>query len=533
MPEVGSQTVISGASGPAIVVGAAAGGSIIIGSDLLTNPPMVAFLDGVTAHITIDGLGAVAYGQTTDTHQILLVRAVDPTDFHYWTTAGSSTAQFHSLINSVGTASLEGHTRAVRFAGVGLATSTANSQCADGGWHLLQGAGQYTGPNATVYLQTDGMTRESAGTYARVAGTCDKVTIGARRHSSGPSVIDEIVPGHVGYFALITGVQLSQGDMDVIWAAFDTGGGRSNTRRITEAIQSVLGAGTLEWAGGLDGKLPHVNTAGAAAPIYVDAVLERAGPVGFHSPLYAYMPTGSYIRASDADATAINTIIKSTDDPLTVLCVMGSDPELGAAQELFSASTNVDSNGSLWRVRNVTSKPAFEVFDDDAGVLRFALHTDVIFDGRLNHVMHVETAVASAAQTKGSVNGAAFVNYGATWLRSSLGQLDWFSYSGGIRGVVPDNINAEFGHCYFRCVVDEDLTSDRVAIWDAFNDALAGDFINMPQAIAAMLAAIETAVTVPATNIIYAEEYTQDSVASYGDTAIKVGVTFTAAGVTP
>lgn len=499
-----------------------------------THAPYAAALNGTSSWINLDGLAADAYGQTKiATGYVMLVKSVTPGS-RYWAALANA--------DDLGTyqtplAALSGKLSAtIVLAGTTKqnAQGPAQTQHVDGEWHLIHGADHYGDPSGLAYRQVDGATRSFLGAYVRFASPTpdySMFSLGVLRYKSGPTFFGYSA-GTLGYFARYDDEILDQASWDAIFAAFDTGGGRSNTRRITEAIQNELTTGTLKYAIALDGSAPHVDPDSVGAPTFVDVEFE---PANYVAPKYAYMTSGAYMRASDADAATINANIKSAATPFTMIAVMGSDPELGDVNTFrvfFGASTNVGSAGSYYQVRNIFGKYRLDVVRDDGTNIRNADTLPIVTDGHVNQWLHVETAVASVAQTTVSINGVAFVNLGATWLRTELGQLDWFAYAGQIRGPVP-TINPELGHCYFRAVIDEDLTADRTAIWDAFNDVLQDDLSNMPAAIAAMLAAIEAAVTVPADNIIYAETYTPDSVAHYGDTAIKVGVTFTPAGVTP
>lgn len=507
---------------------------------LVPHSLLAAVFNGTTSHITIDGLAADAYGQTkVATGYVMLVKASPPSS-RWWVSFANTDdlGTYSTMLNTLstkmqGVVVFEGSTKL-------NVTGPAQTQHVDGEWHLIHGADHYDDPNGKVYGQVDGATRSLLGTYARFVSPTPNnsmFSLGVLRYKSGPTFFGRKAM-IIGYLARYDDEILDQAAWNRIFAAFDTGGGRYDTRVITEAIRGELvGAGSLKWAGALDGSLPHVNPDAVADPIYVDITFE---PANYIAPKYAYMTTGAYMRASNADAATINAIIKSAAGPITVIGVYGADPELGSKttyRELFGAANQIDTGGSLWLVtrQSVNGFYRFAAYDDSTNVLRLGDHSETIYDGSVYQFVHVETAVASVAQTKAAINGAAFENLGATWLRSSLGQLDWFTYVGGIRGAVPDVVNTSLGHEYCRFVIDEDLTADLADIWGAFNDVLLDDLTNMPAAIAAMKTAIETAVTDPGPdgNIIYAEEYIEGSVATHGDTAIKVGVTYTPAGVTP
>lgn len=269
-------SVYIGASGP----------NIHIGGD--TAIARAAVLDGATSHITIDGLAADAYGQTDVAHgYVMLIKAAVDVNFNWYATIGDNTNGQNNYVGvaaSTGAGGAEGRLRSA-VSDTPSATSSfiagsAATGHVDSAWHLVHCADHKNGVNGDVTGQVDGATREVMASYVRYAvpsGGYDWFSIGCRRFQAAP-LIQAILPMTVGYFARYDGEILSQAAWTAIWDAFNTGGGRRNTIRITNAIQAQLtGAGVCKWAGPLDESTPHVNTDSVAAPIYVDCTFEDAG----------------------------------------------------------------------------------------------------------------------------------------------------------------------------------------------------------------------------------------------------------------
>lgn len=279
-------SVIVGKSGPLIIKGAsgpnirgASNPNIVKGSNRVikgASTPMVAVLNGTNAHIEIDGLAPVTYTQTGDTHMVYLVKKAAPS-LTFWSFIGNNDATLLPW-NAVedmgsGTGELSALIRNQTTAALDFTGSSATNH-ADGEWHMLQASDQYTDPNGQVFLQVDGGTREASATYLRYAvdATYPKFfTLGALRRGVGglPSGWDAC---KMGYYALVSGQKLSAANMDAIYAAFNTGGGRRNTRIITSTIQGLLSSGTLQFAGDLNGSAPHVGP----VPICVNCTHEVA-----------------------------------------------------------------------------------------------------------------------------------------------------------------------------------------------------------------------------------------------------------------
>lgn len=244
-------------------------------------PPRAAVLNGTSSYIDFDGLAADAYAQTkAATHYVMLLKSAGlDTTFRYWfgISDDATPSKYHAIINQTGAGGSEGRLRTlvVNTSTLLNATGTAATEHIDDAWHMVQSADHYNAGNGDVVVQVDGATREMLGSYLRFAApTYELCSVGSRRHDG---TVDLFVDGVVGYLARIDGEILSQASWTAIHTAFDTGGGRLNTRRVTEAIQGALTTGVCKWAGNLDGSAPHVNTDSIAAPIYNNCTFEAAG----------------------------------------------------------------------------------------------------------------------------------------------------------------------------------------------------------------------------------------------------------------
>lgn len=502
-------------------------------------PPRAAVLDGITSHVTKDGDAADAYTQTkVATGYVMLVRATDDAIARFWGCLGSlkSTSTYH--VSPSAAASAGGPQRAVISDGGSLklnATGGVATEHVDGGWHLIHVADHDNAPNGDIYTQADGATRELLGSYLRPASPSPDFTLftlGAFRYKPGP-LLSTFAEGTIGYLARYDGEQLSAASWDAIWEAFDTGGGRADTRVITARIQGLLTTGTLKTAGDLDGSTP--NHVGSNPATFIDCTFERAV---YTAHRYAYSGAAAYITASAADAATINAQLKSAAGSVTVVSIMQSDMALGdetVYREQFGAFDDADTTGSGYLVsRHTLGQHRFVALNDAGGIIRDSgTAGPVIYDGSPHMALHIDTAAASIAQAKIAADGAAFVNLGGTYNRGSVGALGWFTLSGGVRGPDPPTVNAELGHCLFRAVIHEDLTADRADLWNAFNTAL-GDSAqdNMHAACRALMAAIESAVASTA-NIIFAMEFLEGASPDYGDAPTIIGAQYSPAGVTP
>lgn len=248
---------------------------------LAGSPNLAAVLDGDTGHITIDGLGADAYGQTkVATGYVMLVKSVTPGS-RFWASISNQNASSTYQIGLAATATggAEGQARAVFVLNGSIKLNVdgpANTQHIDGAWHLIHSADHYNAPNGDVFVQVDGATRTLLGSYLRYADPVHTMcSLGVLRRNVGP-VPTGFSAGTLGYFARYDDEALDQDSWDAIAAAWDTGGGRQDTRRISEAIQGELTTGAVKWAGQLDGSRPHANPDSVAAPIYVDVDFELA-----------------------------------------------------------------------------------------------------------------------------------------------------------------------------------------------------------------------------------------------------------------
>jgi len=207
--------------------------------------------------------------ETGKYHHVALVKS-DSAAVRYWNHIGRTTTSFYSPLNQDAT----GKMRFVQPGAV-VGTGSAATEHDDGGWHMLQSADQYSVPLGTAIVQKDGETRETLGTYTRLPFTGDYFTLNGRRLGAGPT-IDVLDTGTMGYYAVMEGADLSQADMDSIWDAFNTGGGRVNTRVITAAIEAL--GGTVVYAVELNGQASglHADPNGVGMPTYVDCTFEDA-----------------------------------------------------------------------------------------------------------------------------------------------------------------------------------------------------------------------------------------------------------------
>jgi hypothetical protein len=240
---------------------------------------MCTILNGINGRIHLDFLAPVGFIADKTMWRVFIVKAPAASTGIIWHNTACDDVTLIPLCNMG--ADLTGKMQSVIFNQAGLAKNfigSAATEHLDDVWHMLQyvdrvgGASPFTGE---LTIQKDGLARETTTTYSR-SGMVDATfpkwyTLGVLRRGPVPSV-GPFKAGCMGYHSLITGVDPSQGDMDDVWDSFNTGGGRSSTLRITEAIQSVVGAGTVRWAGGLDGTLPHVGL----MPTYVNTTLELA-----------------------------------------------------------------------------------------------------------------------------------------------------------------------------------------------------------------------------------------------------------------
>jgi hypothetical protein len=512
------------------------------GSGAGAGLPIATVLDG-TGYLAIDGLASVAYTQTGDFHEIMLVKAVDPTQFHYWSMVASDAdiAHYRSVLNQTGNVGVEGYQRALVATTLGAINEvgTASTQHADSRWHLIQGADYYAAPNSTTYLQTDGAAREGPlGSLARaaVSGSYPKLfTLGCRRYGAGPT-IDVLNPGVIGYYALVTGVQLSAAAWGRIHDAWDTGGGRTNLKAITNAIQAEItlaGSGTLQWAAELDGgrTAPHVNASGAAAPIYVNCTFERAN---YDTARWAYFTAGDYAIATAADAQAVEDVYDTADADISYIYAFETDNALGGpatSRATMGWSTSVDTNGTYGTHLRATGRLSTTYVNDVGGTVAAGTTSvaDEIFQGDVDLIQVFDTAVGTTGQIKAKINSRSVDTVDASYDRTLLGVFDMYSPAGFARGPTPAVIPV-LGWVYWHISVAADLESISASIEAAYSAAV-GQYAKYQAVKAAIIAGGFEA------NIIYAQPFRQGFGADYtspgGGDATLVGVTYAAEGVSP
>lgn len=516
------------------------------GSGAGAGAPIATVLDGVTAHITIDDLAAVIT-QTADIQVISIVKGDDPTVSASWCVAGADDATslpYWSVLGRSPTAPNEGHARTLTTSHVGVlvnATGTGQTQHVDGRYHMFQGADHYSAPNGQCYVQVDGATREAmGGAYARPANdaTWSKwFTLGAFRRGLTPD-ITTLAEGAMGYFAIVTGVQFSQANMDAIWDAFDTGGGRNNTMVVTRAIEAAItdaGAGTLQWAGELNGNAtaPHVNAAGADPPIYVDCTFELAN---YDLTRWAHFAGGAYSVASDEDAQAVEDVYDDVNGDVSFIESHEADFVLGDAsvnRAVFGLSGDDDTNGSFTSFgRKSPTGECNVVYRSDAGanILGTAETSQVIFAGSPHLVQFFDTATTGTGTLRAKVDSDAVEALDASYVRASLGVLDIYSPAGRAVGPVPTTVSP-LGWVYWHISVAADLESISAAIATAY----AGASGQRAKYAAVLQAIIDGGFEA---SIIYAQAFWEGSVAQYtqepsGTGATLTGVTYAAEGVSP
>lgn len=512
------------------------------GSGAGAGMPIATVLDGVSSRVELD-LAAESYTEAGNWHEVLLIKSTALAPTNYWSNIGNNDATlkpFHSVLVGDGAGADAGQQQATIVddsVTVVNETASAATQHVDGRWHLIQGRDTVAAGTGTIGVQTDGAPRELlADTYTRFAVDATFPafkTLGCIRRNVG-GVPEQFATGTIGYYALITGVQLSQADMNVIWDAFDTGGGRSNLLVVTRAIQSVLGAGTLQWAGELNGNRapPHVNDAGADPPIYVDCTFERAE---YDLTRWSYFPGSAHALASDEDAQAVEAIYDTADADITYLTAFEADPVLGGVSTtrfpMGIAQDDADTGGSWTALFNdALGKLRAQAADDaDAGVY-LGTTTEVVFDGAPNLVQLFDSAVVSTGTVKAKVNSGLLQTLDASYVRTALGVLDLYSPAGFVRGPTPATFSP-LGWVYWHISVAADLETIHAAISTAYAAA-----VGQKAKYAAVLQAVVDGGFED--DIIFAQAFYGGSVAQHteepsGTGAILTGTTLAAEGVSP
>jgi hypothetical protein len=156
----------------------------------------------------------------------------------------------------------------------------------DDTWHLFMSLdAEEAFDRGRIYLKTDGAPRLPRA-FQHVRGFDEDpsfplwCTIGALRRGAlgAPAAYSDDMD--VIYMAHISDCVPSDAQMDAVWTAFNTGGGRTDLQAITDAVQSVVtsvGTGQIDWAGPVDGTTPsHVDAVGAGLPVLVNTSVDIA-----------------------------------------------------------------------------------------------------------------------------------------------------------------------------------------------------------------------------------------------------------------
>ncbi len=247
--------------------------------------PRAVIIDRQGSHVRLPDVtaGDAGYQADGDFVDFIIVSADHEEDSNYWTFLGSNVVgpTGPAMTNINAGAGSGGLLRSVirdpANAIVQLAQSTLPFQDRD--WHLCVGQDIWNAINAGLnFSKVDGAAREGAhvDTYTRwavVPGRMQWFALGGWLRGPDPPVFLAQAKGRIAYYARVASEGFSNAELNVVWDAFNTGGGRHNLWHVTRAIIAAITTGTILWAGGLDGcSKPHVGS----WPEYIDPQFETA-----------------------------------------------------------------------------------------------------------------------------------------------------------------------------------------------------------------------------------------------------------------
>lgn len=248
--------------------------------DILRGPPSVgapltAVLNGLNAYVEHDALKTACYDRGSHFWWIVLTKSAD-TDLSPFN-LGSNTGIEPRIELDRGFS--VGWRSRFRFLTSGANGFTvAGVDPADDVWRLWQYCGERrAGDVERPFVHVNGSFVQGADWNRFVdedASFPAYVTFGALRHSAGPTIVD-FAAQKSAYAAIVEDHVATQANMDAVWDAFDTGGGRDGLSVVSDAINSNKGAGVLQWAGPFDGHgSPHYDAGPFGNPTYVNVTFE-------------------------------------------------------------------------------------------------------------------------------------------------------------------------------------------------------------------------------------------------------------------
>lgn len=273
------------------------------------------------------------------------------------------------------------------------------------------------------------------------------------------------------------------------------------------------------------------------------ALLQLLSPCLFDddSPVrYPYMGADSYFVSSTAIGAAFEAAMAGAED-VYVSMIYQADTASQADTVLRSlwASMRSDGYGVTFNGRDFgdgsryRSAGASTATPPTYTVYTHSLNGPELIDGSIHLFQHIDVASGANGTPNCRVDAGSNVALTAAYPRANLGTVDTLHLGGENRSAAP-LIAPSWGWFYAAIVAKGVTVAEGATIAAAYVAALAGSLGNIGAAYAAQLAAVEAAVSDPATDILFAQLMSSNT-PNYGTTLTPSpsGISYVPAGVIP